>query len=444
MKCMQKVSAMSRAIALAGFAAVLAAQTPPAAPAERAPANFTRVIGEVTAIDPGARQITLKTDTGASATISLDEKTLYLRVPPGEKDLKKAAKINLPDISAGDRVLARFKVSPGEPSAAPSTAAVSVMVMTKAELAQKHERDRAEWLKRSVVGTISGLNPDTKEITVAVRSRMEGPHTMVVESADTARYRRYAPDSVRFSDAKPSSFAELKIGDNIRVLGEKNADGTRVKPEEIVSGSFRNVAGVVTSVNAAAGEVAIKDLQNNKPLTVRVNSESMLRRMPEMMAMMIARRRQAAAGDAAPGSAAAAGGPATPAAGGPEGPAPAGARGAAESGPGVRQRIPGSGPRGPGGPEGNASWRGGANAPGGMGGMGGDLQQMFERMPAITLSELKPGDAIIISSTTGSDTSKLTAITLVAGVEPLFTAARAAGQSPVGGMWNFGDIGLPQ
>ena len=261
------------------FAPGLVAQAPAPTAAERAQTNFTRVVGEVTGIDPTSRQITLKTDAGAAATVTLDDKTLYLRVPPGEKDLKKAAKIGLGDISVGDRVLARFKTLPGE-QPAPSAPAVSVMVMTKAELAQKHERDRAEWLKRGVVGTVSALNPDTKEITVSVRSRLEGPHTIVVESADSAQYRRYAPDSVRFSEAKPSSFAELKIGDNIRVLGEKNSEGTRVKPEEIVSGSFRNVAGVVTSVNAAAGELVIKDLQNNKPLTVRVNSESMLLRMP--------------------------------------------------------------------------------------------------------------------------------------------------------------------
>ena len=71
-----------------------------------------------------------------------------------------------------------------------------------------------------------------------------------------------------------------------------------------------------------------------------------------------------------------------------------------------------------------------------------DFQQMLERMPATTLADLKQGDAVIISSTTGADPSRVTAITLVAGVEPLLTAApRGGGQ--VGGMWNF-DIGLPQ
>lgn len=394
---MQTVSGVHLVLIFTALVSGLGAQTPAAGAPERTQANFTRVVGEVTGIEPGSRSITLKTDGGGAATVTLDDKTLYLRVPPGEKDLKKAVKIGLPEIGVGDRVLARFKVLPGEQpaSSAPavSVPAVSVMVMSKAELAQKHERDRAEWLKRGVVGTISALNPDTKQITVSVPSRVEGPRAIVVESADSAQYRRYAPDSVRFSDAKPSSYAELKVGDHIRVLGEKNSEGTRIKPEEIVSGSFRNVAGVVTTVNAAAGEVVIKDLQTNKPLTVRVNSQSMLRRMPEMMATMMARRRQAAEGGASQGSGSA------PAAGAPaaasHGPRAGGGPGRASETGGrageVHEHTPGNGPPG-GESQTSPPWRGG---PAGAGAMGGDLQQMFERMPPLNLTDLKAGDAII-------------------------------------------------
>src|ERR1051325_4176501 len=83
----------------------LAAQAPTAKP----PAG--RVIGEGTSIDPGARQIALKSDKGDPVSVTLGEKTLFLRVPPGEKDLTKAARINLSDISVGDRVLARGQIS---------------------------------------------------------------------------------------------------------------------------------------------------------------------------------------------------------------------------------------------------------------------------------------------------------------------------------------------
>src|SRR5262249_46558328 len=87
----------------------------------------------------------------------------------------------------------------------------------------------------------------------------------------------------------------------------------------------------------------------------------------------------------------------------------------------------------------------GAGASGGEGGMrfsgsqGADLQQMLERLPAMPLTELKKDDAIIIS-TTGSDAARETAITLIAGVEPLLTKA-SSGQLSLD--WNL-DMGMPQ
>src|SRR6476660_7731114 len=62
-------------------------------------AKLDRVIGEITAIDAGAKRITLKSDAGALTAATVDDNTTYLRIPPGEKDLKKAAKIALPDVA---------------------------------------------------------------------------------------------------------------------------------------------------------------------------------------------------------------------------------------------------------------------------------------------------------------------------------------------------------
>ena len=97
------------------FAAIGAAfaQTP-------APASAPKgVIGAITALDKSAKQLTVKADNGTSYTVKLDEKTTFLRVPPGEKDLKKAAPIALNDLSTGDRVSARGAVS-GQPLASDS------------------------------------------------------------------------------------------------------------------------------------------------------------------------------------------------------------------------------------------------------------------------------------------------------------------------------------
>src|SRR6266852_3288811 len=242
------------------------------AQAQTPAAKLDRLIGEVTSIDAGAKRISLKSDAGAAMAATVDDNTAYMRVPPGEKDLKKAAKIALSDVAVGDRAFVRGHMSEDQKS----IAAVAVIIMTKAELAQKHERDREEWKQRGMAGPITALNPETKEVTISTRTR-EGPKPVVVEVTEKADFRRYAPDSVRFSDAKPGSFADLKVGDQLRVLGEKSADGARIKAEAIVSGSFRNIAGVIKTVDASANEITLIDLVAHKPVTIHISSETTLK-----------------------------------------------------------------------------------------------------------------------------------------------------------------------
>ncbi len=276
------------------------------------------------------------------------------------------------------------------------------------DLAQKHERDREEWQKRSIVGVISSLNPENKELTVTTRGR--DSKTVTID-ASAAAFRRYAPDSVKFADAKPSSFADLQSGDTVRALGDKSEDGTHLKAEELVAGSFETIAGTVDSVDPATGEVRITNLQTKKPLVVRTNQNSLLRRLDPQIATMLARRLRP---DAAAGGATASGGREAAGAGRPEG---------APGEPGGQGRVRGFG--GPGGP-------------GGAG--GGDLQQILERMPPLALSELKKGDAVIVSSSKAPGDSPVTAFAFIAGVEPFLAAAPRTGGQVNLGSWNL-DLG---
>ena len=75
------------------------------------------------------------------------------------------------------------------------------------------------------------------------------------------------------------------------------------------------------------------------------------------------------------------------------------------------------------------------------------MEQMIERQPTIELADLKPGDALIIASTAGADPGKITAITLLAGVEPILTSAPKGRQGMVLGNWNLdmgGGMAFPQ
>lgn len=400
------------------------------------PQRLKNVIGEVVSADAAGNKLQMKTDTGQTYSVTTDGKTSFLRVPPGEKDLSKATPIALKDISTGDRVMARGPIDE-EAKIIPAT---RIIVMTKTDLAQKHERDRAEWARRGVAGTVTAIDPADKKITVSIGGAA-AKKTVTVDASGTVDYRRYAPDSVRFSDAKPSSFAELKPGDSLRVLGEKNPDGSEIKAEDVVSGSFRTLAVQIISVDAANNTIKATDLQTKQPIVIHVNSDATLKRMPERMAMFMAQSLNA-------GGAGAAGGAGGPGASG-RGPGMQGgdAGGPRPEGNAMRPRPEGAGgpggPRGPGTPGGGPGGGRFAGGPGGPMGRGNfDFQQMLERLPTFTLAELKPGDALIISSTNGADRASATAITMVAGVEPFLAAApRSAGAVNLGA-WSF-DIGMP-
>src|SRR5215203_4536911 len=316
------VAAMGLITLLASNLVSLAQGADPALTAKHA-------IGEVKTIDAAAKQITLKTDAGSVVTVSLTDKTTYKRLAPGEQSLTNATDIAFTDVSEGDRVWARGTVSEDRKS----VPAAMVIVMTKGDLAKKQDAERAEWRRRGVLGVITALKPETKEITISHRT-MAGTQTVVIPVTDKTEMRRYAPDSIKFGDAKPSEFNELKVGDQLRALGDRTEDPARFNPQKVVTGSFRTVAGVVTAIDPATGEIKINDLERKKPLTIVIKQDAVLRKFPpasEMGAMMGMGR-----GPGGPGGAPAAQAP-------PAGQAQPAARPQGGAGPGA------GGPGGPGG-----------------------------------------------------------------------------------------------
>jgi hypothetical protein len=331
-----------------------------------------RPIGVILAIDPAAKRVTIKTDAGPEMTIVFDQATRILRVAPGAKDLENAAPISASEMTAGDRILARGR-SGGEPG---SFLATSIIIISKSDLARKHAAERAEWEKRGVGGVITALDTAAKEITINMPTA-SGVKPMVIVFAPGATLRRYAPDSVKFSDARPSRLEELKIGDQVRALGTGNEDRSRYTAEELVSGSFRAIAAVIISHDAAQNTILVTDLGANKRIEARLTPDSIARRLSAEVAQMLAARNK-------------------------EGSAPD------------------QGPR--------------------------DLQPLIERLPHLSVADLKAGDAVIISFANSEDVSRVTAITLLAGVEPLLKTSTRGGQSINLGSWNLDlnmNVGVP-
>jgi hypothetical protein len=381
-----RVSLMLPATILPACGAGLLAQAPAAAPTAAA-----RQLGTVTAI--AGSSLTLKTDTGQEVVVSVPDGARILQLAPGSTDLKTAQTITLKDIAVGDRVLVSGKAG----DTAGTFAAARVILMKSSDIAQKHEMEQADWQKRGTGGIVSAVDPGTGTLTVTV-----GAKKVAVTTSGKTQFRRYAGDSVKFEDAKPGTLAQIQPGDQLRVLGTKSDDGSSIPAEAVVSGSFKNLAGLITTIDAAKGTLTLKDLATKKTVTVTITPNSNVRTLPPQAAAMFAARAKggAAAGGAGGGS-----------------PQPAG--------------------------QSDAS---GGGRPGGAGrSAGGDLSQLVSRLPNKTIADLKAGDAVmIVASQPDPGSATVTAVTLLSGVEPILAATPSGGPAMTLSPWNLGGEGAPE
>src|SRR5438132_11802425 len=169
------------------------------------------VVGAVSEVDNNSKRATIKTDSGEVITVKTNDSTVCLRIPAGEKTLSKAVPIQFADITVGDRILAHgTKTDQG-------LLAQRIVVMPAAEVARKREHDLEEWKQRGVGGIVRELNAQTAEITLELRGA--GTAGRLVIETEKAKLRRYLPGSLRFEDAASSSFADLRVGDQVRELG---------------------------------------------------------------------------------------------------------------------------------------------------------------------------------------------------------------------------------
>jgi hypothetical protein len=336
------------------------------------------ITGEVVSI--ASNKLVLKAQNG-SVDITLSDKTEYKRVVPAEKvSFANATPATFADIAAGDKVVASVLPADGgkwQP-------ARTVYLMTKSDIAQRQTKESTEWKTRGIAGRITGIDADKKTMTVQMGGLM-GSTSIALTPKEKAIFLHYAPDSVRFDEAKPSSFAEARVGDQLRAIGDKSADGAAFAAEKVLIGSFQTVAGTVKTVDAAKNEVVIKDLTTGKDVTVSTANITTFKRFPPEMAQRMA-----------------------------------------GFGAGGGVRPPGQGQGGQAGPP-NGNGQGGGARPGGFGrGAGGGIDDMLDRFPTITTSDLKPGDMIAVASSKGAAPDRIKAFKLLAGVEPFIRMAQMA------------------
>jgi hypothetical protein len=224
------------------------------------------------------------------------------------------------------------------------------------------------------------------------------PQTVTVKTTQSTILKRYAPGSVRFDEAVTAPITAIQPGDQLRARGQKTTD--TLTADEVVSGGFRNISGTITSIDPASSTLVVKDLVTKKQVTIHMGAETQMRRLPDRMAQFIAMRLK--------------------------GQAPSGFGGGAYGGGAYRPQNAAAGSGAGNGAVGgsvNGAGNGIGGGPGGQRGAAGgsgDLSQALSRAPAIQLKDLQKGEAVMLVSTQGE--SEVTAITVLAGVEPLLEA----------------------
>lgn len=377
-----RTSALSASFALL-FAMLATGLIAPVAWAQ-APQRF---LGTVTAIN--GTTLTVKTDAGQSYQVAVPAEASLKRIAPGEKDLSKADSIQFSDLAVGDRALVKLDpASTGEPAQA-----LQIIALKQADLAAKQQKDREDWQRNGVGGLVKSVDAGSGVIVLTSGSGASAK-TITIHTTTSTILKRYAPASVRFDAAVPAPIDSIHAGDQLRARGTKNSDGTSIDAAEVVSGTFRNISGTVSSTDPASSTLVVKDLTTKKQVTIHITPDVQMRKLPDRMAAFLAMRLKGTSGGGGAGS---------------------------------TQHASGAG-------QGGGQWPGQGTGGGGGAGGGGDPQQMLNRAPAIQIADLKKGDAVMLVATDGS--TDVTAITLLAGVEPLLEAP-AASQSLLNN-WSMG------
>jgi hypothetical protein len=370
---------------------------------------LTQKVGAVKSINGNG--LVLTADGGSEVSVTVASNAKIVQVAPGEKDLKSATPIALTDLQVGDRILVRGRASDD----AKTIMAVGIIAMKSKDLEAKKAQDREDWQRRGIGGLVSAVDPATGTITISTGTGAAAK-TVAIHTTKSTVLRRYAPDSVQFDDAKPAALDQIKPGDQVRARGTKSADGSEFAADEIVSGTFRNLAGIITAIDASAQTISLTDLISKKPVVVKITAQSQVRKIPAQMAQIVAIRLKGGAAGAGAGAGGAAGG---------------------ETSSGSANGTANGGHR-PGG--GAGAGAGGAGNGAGGGGGRGDFQQLVNRLPASTLADFQKGDAVMVVSTQGTDAGGVTAITMLGGVEAILAAAPAgnASQAMLLSPWSLG------
>jgi hypothetical protein len=388
-----------------------------AQPQQAGQAAIAKRIGTIKSIS--GNTLTLSASGSPDVTVTVLPEARLLRLTPGDKDLKNATPLQLADLHVGDTIRARGQGS----SDGNSISALEILVITSTAVSAVADQIRQDWQKRGIGGIVSAVDPAAGTVTLSVPG-LTGNKTIVVHTTGNTKIYRYAPDSPRPDDAKLGTLQNVQVNDQLRALGNRNADGSELTAEQIYTGVFLQFDATIKSVDASTGTLSVQDLKSKKTLQLKITADSQLHQIPAEMAQRLAAMLKMSKSGGFPG------------AGGNSGSAGAGAGAGSGTGAGSGAGA-GNSTHTNGAPQTGGSW-----ANGGAGGArpagGGDLQHRLEQTPTVKLDDLHKGDAIAVLSTEGTPSGGSTVLKLFSGVEPILQAAPSASQAMMLAPWSLG------
>lgn len=345
---------------------------------QRKPANL--LVGMVIAIQ--GNSLTVKPDAGAPVTVPVSDSAHILRSKPGATTVAGATPIPFSGISIGDRVLMALHPAPN----GSGQIATTVIAMKRADIVRQQVAEESAWREHGVGGIVKSVDAVTGMVTISSQR-----HILTIRTDPKTVIRRYSPTSIKYSESTRSTLGQIRPGDQLRVLGTRSADGNDIQAEKIVSGSFRNIAGVIVSVEAPSNSITVTDRTTNRPVVIQITPDTQMHALPSSMAKMLAAR-------------------------------------FSEQSRRKSRREHAS----------TTENRSASGAPNGDHPAG--LSQILQRAPVIQISDLRKGESVMVVANQGTP-GNVTAYTLLSGVAPFLNGSSAGASNLFSASWSLGGQG---
>ncbi len=220
-------------------------------------AQQCRIGGQVFFSDVVDHTVTIKTDSGDLVNFNYDSATIFLRAAPESQQNAGANRVLPEALNNGDRLC----VGASKPAV--------VTVTPRQEIDSQQKRELAAWQADSLYGVVSGLERQTRQLTLAV-SVGDKTTSYSVDVSPAAAFWVFPANTVSMRDAVAGSLDRVALGDTLYIRGAKNGSN-RFVASLVVSGGLRSFAATIESMETLDEQMHVRLVLSGQRRTVHVN-----------------------------------------------------------------------------------------------------------------------------------------------------------------------------